>query len=486
MLDGRSFGQTEHVEPAELVPLVIDIDGTLVRSDILVESGFALLGSKPQKAVGILFALCKGKAALKHFIAKNVEIDVSLLPYNEEVLEFARKARTESRPVHLASASNDRYVAAIADHLGLFDGWLASSETNNMSGRAKAAALVSRFGEQAFDYIGNDGSDLHVWAVARRRIAVNATSGVIARLRTIDPAAEFIAPATSRAKAWIKLLRVQQWVKNALIFVAVLASQKFDTATLLASVGAFFCFSIAASGIYIVNDLIDLGADRNHRTKKHRPLANGTVPILQALISAPILLAVALGGALAVSPFFAGIVLVYMLMALLYTLVLKRKMLVDIVMLAGFYVIRVIAGAVAISVQPSEWLLAFSMFVFTSLALIKRYVELATRFDSDLPDPTNRNYKKADLPIVAMLAAAAGFNAVTVFAMYISSNAVVSLYSHPRLLWLSCPILMYWLSRALMLANRRMMHDDPIVFALKDRNSLLAFVFLVMIFMGAM
>ena len=301
----------------------------------------------------------------------------------------------------------------------------------------------------------------------------------------MDPDATVFENATGRTRAWIKLLRVHQWTKNTLVFVPLVTAQRFDLIAFGEAIGAFLAFSLAASAVYILNDLVDLDADRKHPSKKRRPLAAGTVAITRAMVLIPALLVVGLTGALAIAPALAVVLLAYVSLTTAYTFVLKRKMLVDVLTLASLYTIRVLGGAMAISVRMSEWLLGFSMFIFTALALIKRYIELADRIDKDLSDPTNRNYRKSDLDIVAALAAAAGFNAVTVFALYISSDAVRPLYRHSEALWLICPILMYWLGRALLMAHRRLMDDDPIIFALRDWNSYVALGLIGIILIGA-
>jgi len=301
----------------------------------------------------------------------------------------------------------------------------------------------------------------------------------------IDRDATVFENAIDRTRAWIKLLRVHQWAKNALVFVPLMTARRFDLLAFAEAIGAFFAFSLAASAMYILNDVIDLDADRKHPSKKHRPLAAGSVPIVTAMALIPALLVVAFIGALAIAPALAAVLLAYVMLTTAYTFLLKRKMLVDVLTLASLYTIRVVGGAVAISVPLSEWLLGFSIFIFTALALIKRYVELAARLDKDLSNPTNRNYRKSDLDIVAALAAGASFNAVTVFALYISSDVVRPLYRHPEALWLICLILMYWLARALLMAHRRLMPDDPIVFALRDWNSYVALGLIGLILIGA-
>lgn len=472
--------------PSQLNPLVVDLDGTLVRSDLLVQSAFTYLGNNPLRVVRLLSVVRHGKAAAKAEIASKTSIDVSLLPYDENVVSLIQQRRAAGNRVYLASASNETYVRGIADHLGLFDGWFASNADENLSAGSKARRLMETFGKGGFDYVGNSRADLAVWAVAGQCIAVRVSPTVRSKLMDISPGATVLETKTmGRASEWIKLLRVHQWSKNALVFVPLVTAQRFDLVAFCEASGAFLVFSLAASAVYVLNDLVDLDADRKHSSKKRRPLAKGTVPITGSMVLIPVLLVVGFYGAWAIGSSLAAVLLAYLVLTTAYTFALKRKMLVDVLTLASLYTIRVIAGAAAISVPISEWLLGFSMFVFTALALIKRYVELAARIDNGLSDPTNRNYRKSDLDIVATLAAAAGFNAVTVFALYISSDAVRPLYRYPQALWLICLILMYWLGRALLMAHRRLMPDDPILFALRDWNSYVALGLIGLILIGA-
>jgi len=273
-------------------------------------------------------------------------------------------------------------------------------------------------------------------------------------------------------KAWRKALRVHQYAKNALVFVALLTSHAYSPQAFLAALAAFAAFSLCASSVYLLNDLVDLADDRKHPTKRNRPFASGAIPLLYAVFAIPALLMGAFAIAFLVSIPLTGALAAYFLLTLTYSFSFKRKLIVDVVTLATLYTVRVVAGAIAIAVTPSEWLLAFSMLIFTCLALVKRYIELAMRIDRELPDPTSRNYRLVDLPIVGALAAASGLNAVTIFALYVSSFAVQGLYRRPELLWLICPVLLYWLSRVVVLAHRRAIDDDPIIFAIRDRNSL--------------
>ena len=464
-------------------PLVVDLDGTMIRSDLLVEGFFRRAEGDPFAVFPLLFALRRGKAHFKDVIAQGVDLDPASLPYDGAVLGLIRKAIEAGRPVYLASASNERFVSAIADHFGFFAGWFGSGATTDISGRNKARLLAERFGEGGFDYIGNDQADIHVWEVAAKRIGVRTPSRLNRELAALG--VEVIDSPKPALATWLKLFRVHQYAKNALVFLPFLTAHKFNLGSLLDCFLATVAFSLCASSVYILNDLVDLSADRGHPTKKNRPLAAGTIPILHALIAMPVLFFCSIALAAFVSLPFLGVLLFYWVLTNAYSFWLKKKMLIDIVALAALYTLRVIGGAAAINVMVSEWLLAFSMFIFASLALIKRYVELATRLDRDLPDPKNRNYRRSDMDIVAALAGAAGFNAVTVFALYISSDTGRALYRHPQFLWLICPILMYWVGRMLMMAHRRLVHDDPIVFALKDHTSIITFICVAAIMLAA-
>jgi 4-hydroxybenzoate polyprenyltransferase len=469
------------------IPLVVDLDSVLIRSNLFVEAAFVHLGNNLSRFGKFARALLEGKAALKSHIAATTPREVSELAYNNEVLSFIRAAVTAGTPVYLISANNERYVRAVAQHLGLFTGWFASNESENLSRAAKVRRLTHAFGEAGFDYVASTEANDPAWLAARKRLAARASTTNYARVEKFDgEVATFeVSAQVESARVWFRVVRIHQWAKNALVFVPLVTAQRFDLSALGGSIFAFLAFSLAASGIYIINDLVDIDTDRKHPTKKDRPLAAGTVPTISALTAAPILILAALIIAIFVTIQFAEILVCYVLLTSAYSLVLKRKMLVDVIALATLYTMRVVGGAAAIAVPLSEWLLGFSMFIFTAMALIKRYVELAVRLDADLPDPTNRDYLKSDLNIVAALAAASAFNAVTVFALYISSDTVHHLYRRPGALWLICPILMYWLGRALMMAHRRKLDDDPILFALKDRDSLIAFGLIVAILICA-
>jgi 4-hydroxybenzoate polyprenyltransferase len=451
------------------LPLVVHLDGTLIRSDFLIENAFSCLGRNPLSAYKIGLALARGKASMKRHLVESVQVDPRALPYDERILAHINEARAKGRSVYLASTWNERRAAAVADHLGLFDGLFVSDHDTDLSGETTARKLTDKFGEQGFDYIGENSADLPVWRIARSVIPVKDPTQVKRALEDNGQNVKQIAIV----REWLGLLRIHQYTKNVLIFVPMLTAHRLDLTSFLTGFHAFCAFCLCASSVYIVNDLVDVQSDRLHPTKRNRPLASGAIPPLPALLVAAALLVSAIGIALSVSVPFLAVLAIYFSLTTAYTLILKRKMIIDVIALAALYTIRVAAGAVALDIALSDWLLIFSGFFFTALALMKRYTELAMRLDRAMDDPVSRNYRRADLSIVAALSAASGMNAVTVFALYISSDTVQRLYGHPHALWLVCPLLMYWIGRALMMSHRRLMHDDPIVFALKDKVSLM-------------
>jgi 4-hydroxybenzoate polyprenyltransferase len=469
----------------DATPLIVNIDSALVRTNIFLEFVFARLGRFPLLIGELLSALMRGMPSLKEYAVSAIVGDISGLPLDPDALALIGQARSLGRPVYLVSANEERYIRAVAKYIGLGECPLGLPNGESLSASSGARLFVDGFGEGGFDYIGSSANDLAIWEVARRRVAVGASSKVRSALLAMDPDAVMVGSARDRIQSWIEAMRIHQWAKNGLVFLPILTSHQFDLFSVNQVLWTFLAFCFAASGIYILNDLVDLDADRRHPSKKYRPLAAGAVSVEKIIVLAPILVVGALVIAWIIGLGVFAVLMGYLSLTTTYTFFLKRKMLVDVFALASLYCLRVVGGAEAASIPISEWLIAFSMFLFISLALIKRYVELAARVDADLPELSNRNYRKTDLDIVAALAAASGFNAVTVFALYISSEAVHRLYSRPLVLWLVCPVLMYWLSRALMMAHRRLMSDDPIVFALRDWNSLVALALVAVILICA-
>jgi 4-hydroxybenzoate polyprenyltransferase len=461
------------------LPLVIDLDGTLLKTDLLYESFFGAIAAGNAKPVCFACEFCRGRAALKQHLAGECTLDYATLPYDPEVLALVVRARKEGRNVYLATASHETHARAIADHLGIFDGVFASDGLVNLKGARKAAKLVECFGARGFEYCGNSSDDLPVWAQSARAYTIRTRPSVRNKLISIVSNVEHLATPYASARPWFKALRVHQYAKNLLLFVPMFTAHRFDLWTFFHALLGVVAFSLCASSVYLLNDLVDLKADRVHPSKRRRPFASGELPIKAGLFLIPVLFVLAVVVSAFISLNFILCLLGYFVLTTAYTFALKKKMIVDVIVLATLYTVRIIAGGIATDVVVSQWLLMFAIFVFTSLALMKRYVELSARLENNLPDPENRNYKTSDLHIVATLAAASGVNSVTIFALYLSSPAVAAAYSRPGALWLICPILLYWFARAVMMAHRRTMDDDPVVFALKDRVSLIAIVSIV-------
>lgn len=453
-------------------PLVVDLDGTVLRSDMFAESFFRLLAANPVAALKTALLLRHGRAGTKTALAAAVTFDYDRMPWNQEFLAYLRAERARGRRIYLASASAEKYVAEVAAYLGLFDGIFASTDTVNLKSAAKAEALVRTFGEGGFDYAGNESADFAVWSRAGGAVVVNATPKVQGEARRRWPDALEIGSAEVDIGVTLRAIRAHQWLKNLLLFVPAVAAHRFDVATIAAALLGFLSFSLCASSVYVLNDLIDLERDRMHPTKCRRPLASGKLPIMRALVMIPALLGSAIVIALILPPSFVGVLAGYYVLTLAYSLDLKRRMMLDVVALACLYGLRLVAGGVAAGVELSAWLAAFSLFLFFSLALVKRTTELVGRIARGSGEMAGRAYRTGDLAILEALGAASGFTSILVFALYISSPAVAALYGEPHRLWLICIVLIYWIGRIMILTHRGEMHDDPVVFAATDKASL--------------
>lgn len=455
----------------EHVPLCVDLDGTLIRSDLLVESALALLSRNPLSMFSMLGWLLRGKAHLKREIASRVTLDPAHLPYNPDVLAWV-KDQQAVRPVVLCTASDAELAEAVAAHVGGFDAVIASDGQRNLSGTQKAKALVEQYGERGFDYIGNAKVDLKVWQHARAAITVETGQSLSNAAASLAPVEKrFELPGTT-PRHWLRALRVHQWVKNALVFLPLLAAHRlFDVNAVLAALLAFVCFSLCASSVYITNDLLDLTADRQHHRKRNRPFAAGHIPLLLGPVAAAGLLVVSFALAALLHEVFVAVLAGYYILTSAYSLNFKRIVMLDVVVLATLYTSRIVAGTVAIHAKPSFWLLAFSMFVFLSLAMVKRYIELLSAQKAGKINASGRGYDVGDIPLIQSLGAASGYLSVLVLALYVDSPDSRVLYQHPHYLWLLCPVLLYWISRTWAIAHRGVMHDDPVVFAVTDRLS---------------
>lgn len=463
------------------IPLCVDLDGSLIHSDLLLETFLLLIKRNPLYLFLIVFWLMGGKAALKAEIAKRVTLNPVALPYNHTFLQWLQVEKESGRPLWLCTASNYRLANLVADHLKIFEGVIASTDALNLSGRAKAKQLVEKFGTKGFDYCGNHRVDLDVWQDSQGAVVVNGNDALVqAAKKLTEVRATF--PKTGRGLAYslFKAVRLHQWAKNALVFVPLIAAHKLnDTFAIYQAFLAFLAFGFCASSVYLLNDMLDLEVDRQHPRKCKRPFAAGDLSLLVGLALVPLLLTGAIILAWGLPKLFWVVLAGYYALTVAYSFVLKSIVLVDTITLAGLYTVRIAAGAKAIDVSLSFWLLLFSIFLFYSLALVKRYAELDAMQRQGKLKAVGRGYHVEDLPILHSLGTAAGNLCVLVLALYINSPIVESLYRRPQIIWFLSVLLLYWISRIWLITHRGEMHDDPVVFALKDRVSLIIGVFAV-------
>lgn len=457
-------------------PLVVDLDGTLIKTDLLIEAALQMVSERPQSIPKIPFWLLRGKAALKAEIFSRVNIDVRTLPYNEKFLAYLREEFAAGREIVLATASPRGIAEKVAEHLGIFREVLATDATTNLAGSRKATALVARYGEKNFVYAANASVDLAVWKVAEAAQVVAAPTGLKRRVEAVCKVErEFANGATkSRPALLLKAMRVHQWAKNALIFAPILFAQRiFELNLLVSCVLAFAAFSLTASSVYLINDLLDLESDRSHVEKRRRPFASGDLPLHIGAFLTPLLLGAGMSLGLALSPRFFAVLAGYFVLTLAYSLRLKKVVLADVLILACLYAWRVFAGAVATSLPLSSWFLAFFMFLFLSLALVKRSSELILNIKHNQTENKRRGYWVSDLNQLVAFGSASGYLSVLVLALYVNADVVKSghAYARPELLWLVCPLLLYWISRMWLKASRGEMHSDPLVYSMRDQAS---------------
>jgi len=456
-------------------PLIVDLDGSLIKTDLLYESFIRNLFARPWVLVFLPLWIFHGIAYLKHRLASDVHIDVTALPYNQELLAYLQRQKDNGRKLVLCTGSNEQLADAISRYLGIFDETHGSGKDYNLTGSRKAEFLRKRFGDQGFAYVGNEPKDLRVWRFASSAVVVGASPSLAQSASQVCGLENRISVNSASIGVFMKQIRIHQWVKNLLLFVPLLTSQKFvELQALTDALLGFVCFGLCASATYIINDLSDLDSDRVHQTKRNRPLASGELPIKTALLLC-FTLFLAAGALLMQLPvWFAVVLALYTATTLGYSFLFKRLQTVDTVVLASLYTVRILAGAAVIAVYPSYWLLAFSMFVFLCLALVKRISEICRKqleIESAEEQIRGRGYYVTDLQALISLASSAGMVSILVFAMYVNSAEVVAMYSTPMALWLACPIFAYWIIRILIMASRGEIDEDPIAFAIKDKRS---------------
>jgi 4-hydroxybenzoate polyprenyltransferase/phosphoserine phosphatase len=466
--------------------LFVDLDGTLVRTDLLHEGlvlaakrGFGSLG-------GVLWRLVRDKASGKRLLAERFTPDVGQLPYRADVLAFLAEQRSQGVKVVLATGSDSRWATKVADQVGLFDDVLASDGERNLKGEAKLQALEEycrQHGYSSFDYMGDSAADVHVWRRADRAHVMEPTSWLLKSVKGVSELGRVFGKSPARAGPAIKALRPRQWVKNLLVFAPLLLAHEFSSIDkLLASVAAFVAFSLCASAMYVVNDLVDMESDRHHPEKSRRPFASGALPVAWGppLALSCLCAGLLVGGVLLPAAFLAMLV-GYVLLTSMYSGWLKQVVLVDVLVLSGLYTSRVVAGGLATEVAVSEWLMGFCLFLFLSLGFAKRYSELTRLEEEGDQRARGRGYRVSDWGLIESMGPTNGYLAVLVFALYIHSEEMTRLYANGWALWLICPLLIYWISRVWVKARRRELSEDPVLFAVKDRVSLLVAALIVVL-----
>lgn len=452
------------------VPLCVDLDGTLIRSDLLFEglAGLAKAGFGPLFQASLWIS--KGKAGFKRELANSVAFEPSTLPYELRLLEFLRREKGQGRRLVLVTASDRIWAEKVAEHLAIFDEVMGSDGTTNLGGEAKARALVERFGERGFDYAGNGPADRPVWKMARRAIAVNAPAAVESGLRRDGNLADLFPRPSLKLKTIVAAVRARQWIKNLLVFIPIVTAHKLQDAGILAAGAlAFAAISLCASSIYLLNDLLDLDSDRRHPEKWRRPLASGTLAIPAAIVLSLLLMAAGLAISLRLPADAVKLIGVYLVATTAYSLFLKRRVLVDVFTLSLLYTLRVLLGGAATGLLLSPWFLAFSVFTFLSLAFCKRASELVRLKKSEMMEAPGRAYFTWDHLTVQSCGITSGYLAAIVLALYLQSDTVRRLYASPAWLWMIVPVFLYWISRIWILVNRGEMDEDPVLFATKDR-----------------
>ncbi len=486
---------------ATLPALCVDLDGTLVKSDTLHDSALAVARHQPRALINIPGWLVQGRAALKRHLANTIRLDVVHLPYNRELLQYLEQQGATGRPLYLATAADGDTANRIAAHLGIFTGVLASDGQLNLAGKNKLAAFQSRFGDN-FSYIGNALPDLPLLQHCQEPMVANPTPALRAALRKahIIPVRTF-DERISPLKAWLKAIRLHQWAKNVLIFLPLLLAHAWAPGLLAGAALAFLSFGLSASATYIVNDLLDLEADRQHPRKRLRPFASGDLSALAGVVVVVLFLAASLTLAMlvphvidALSPNFSLLepyrflvwLGIYLVSTLAYSLRFKRVVLVDVIVLSGLYTIRILAGSAATGITVSTWLAGFSIFFFLSLAFVKRFAELENLRERGGVSIGGRGYHIADIEQLRSFGSASGYASVVVLTLYISNLDAAQLYHHTNRLWLLVPVLLLWISRLWLQASRGQLDEDPVVYAITDRRSLLLGLVVVAIVLSAL
>lgn len=450
--------------------LCVDLDGTLIRGNLLWECVLLLLKTHPATLFLLPLWLLHGRAFLKHKLALRAPLDPARLPYNREVLHLVQAEKDAGRSIALVTATDRQLADSIAQYLGLFDEVHASDGHINLKGAAKAALLSQRFAATGFDYVGDSAADIEVWRHSRAAYVVGdrARADAAAAITTLK-----LHITTQRAslRTWVNAVRGHHWAKNLLLFLPLLLSHNLSISPIVRTALGFVLYGLCASGLYILNDLLDLHSDRDHPWKKERPFAACEISIPGGLLASSILAGASLVSGFLLSAAFGLALLGYACLTMLYSLHLKKIALLDVFVLSSFYSFRIVAGALISATPLSQWFLAFSLFLFLSLAMAKRYSELLHANDLVAAGNSGRGYRVDDRELLLALGVGSAFSAVVILSLYVHSQDVRELYLSPEYLFLLCPIVLYWLSRNWLLAHRGELKEDPVTLAIRDRVS---------------
>ncbi len=469
-----------------LLPLCVDLDGTLVKSDTLADSLCVLARTHPADLLRLPAWLAHGKARLKREVTVRATLDAAHLPYNEALIVYLREQSASGRRLFLTTGADWHVAERVAKHFGLFQEVFSSDGATNLTGAQKLRLLEERFGPGGFVYVGNSRKDLPLLTASEGAMLANPTAGLERSLkRRKIPVQNVFRDRAPAARSMWRALRVHQWAKNVLIFLPLLLAHALGMGALIQSALAFLSFSTVASSTYIVNDLLDLASDRNHATKRRRPFAAGDLSVLAGFSLAFVLFAAGVLISIPMAPRFTSWLLIYCAVTLAYSLYCKRVVIVDVIILSALYTLRILAGAAAARVPISDWMAGFSIFFFFSLALVKRFSELENLRARGAAPSNGRGYLVHDMEQLRAFGTGSAFASIVVFTLYINNPEVRQLYHHPQRLWLLTPLLIWWMSRVWLRASRGQMHEDPVIFALTDRASLLAGVAIFLIALSA-
>lgn len=468
--------ENSHAAPDSLY---VDLDGTFFKTDLLFECLLAAAKARPLVILKSFFWLIRGKAYCKYKLAQFANLSTRNIPLNRDFYNFLKEEKAKGRKIVLATASTEQLAKCVCDDFDLFDAYICSDRNINMKGATKLERI--RCSSERFAYAGNASEDFVIFEQASESYLVNPTLG--ARRRAQNTTVTNISDDEGFGiGCLLKQLRVHQWLKNLLIFVPLLTAGKLtETGLLIVCTLGWISFSFLSSATYIINDLLDIESDRSHPSKKSRPIASGQLSIFTGIANILLLITASFGVAASIGFSFALSLLAYLALTLSYTLKLKQFVGIDVITLASLYTIRIIAGAAILNVAVSFWLLSFSMFIFFSLALVKRCSDLNMLPSEGQHFLLGRDYSTQDYPLLMTAGISSGFVAVLMLCLYINSEALTQRYHEPQILWLTVPALSYWIMRMWIKTHRGEMHVDPIVFTLRDKGGLVTILFMVLV-----